>query len=261
MTPESLRSLCLAGLLGRFADGFTLSEGFLRLWNRYESRQGLDREQAEEDFLRAAGQALKQTLQVILLCTAAYLLSSDGHVSCVVFIKVTSAHQAGLWCRTFLIYELSGKTVAISILHSLELDVKWVTRQLVCLICICTPLQRPAVNSHAAPKCTAWVHPQRHLTQHHSWSVQGLLVLHSCNMAHCDIKGDNIKATMQRDGTHMHAVLVDLGCCLALGASELCLSLALLDCNLPTIAHVYDMTHARLVKHSARMVGMWHPHL
>lgn len=80
------------------------------------------------------------------------------------------------------------------------------------------------------------------------WSVQGLQVLHSCNMAHCDIKGDNIKATMQRDGTRMHAVLVDLGCCLPLGASESCLSLASLDCKLPSSAHA-EYVHSCMPSH------------
>ena len=44
----------------------------------------------------------------------------------------------------------------------------------------------------------------------------------------------NIGATMQRDGTHMLAVPMDLqlGCCLGLGKSESCLSLAPLDCKL-----------------------------
>ena len=43
---------------------------------------------------------------------------------------------------------------------------------------------------------------------------------HSVDLVHCDIKGDNIKATMDLDGSNPFAVVIDFGCSQKRGASK-----------------------------------------
>ena len=68
-------------------------------------------------------------------------------------------------------------------------------------------------------------------------------MLHKCGYGHCDIKSDNVKASMQPDGTDMHAVVCDLGSCQALGTCELHLTwqfeyaLSLVDKHAKTHMH------------------------
>ena len=50
--------------------------------------------------------------------------------------------------------------------------------------------------------------------------MQGLDIAHSADLVHCDIKGDNIKATMDLDGSNPFAVIVDFGCSQKRGASK-----------------------------------------
>ena len=52
--------------------------------------------------------------------------------------------------------------------------------------------------------------------------VQGLHVLHSCQLIHLDLKLDNVRVSMDADGSCLHLTILDLGSARANGVSKSC---------------------------------------
>ncbi len=49
-------------------------------------------------------------------------------------------------------------------------------------------------------------------------AMQGLHLIHGCDLVHGDIKPNNFRLAMKPDGSQVHLVITDLGTCCATGS-------------------------------------------